>query len=178
MGKKKQDKTFMNLITRRLVEFWCPIFKVNVLSSFSICCFGSYVIDRRLLFYFSFKFLSENKVKTNSKQITFYPMQSVNWCNKRLIKYLENTQHTKMRLGTLRVLKTGNSQIKPLLIINWTEFNSSYTFFFPQQYCDSGKRDHATIKRKVKIKPECLGSIRKFGNTEENKYQELMKDMK
>lgn len=130
-AKKKQDKTFMNLITRRLVEFWCPIFKVNVLSSFSICCFGSYVIDQRLLFYFSFKFLSENKVKTNSKQITFYPMQSVNWCNKRLIKYLENTQHTKMRLGTLRVLKTGNSQIKPLLIINWTEFNSSYTFFFP-----------------------------------------------
>lgn len=82
-----------------------------------------------------------------------------------------------MRRGTLRVLKIGNSQIKPLHIINWTEFNSSYTFF-PQQYCNSGKRDHATMKRKVEIKPECLGSNRNFGNTKENKYQEMMKDMK
>lgn len=71
-----------------------------------------------------------------------------------------------MRWGTLRVLKIGNSQIKPLHIINWTEFNSSYTFF-PNNTATQGKGIMLPWKEKLRlslnawVQTEILGTLKK-----------------
>lgn len=100
----------------KLFKLACPM-NWRVLFLLHIYPFGICVFYQRLIYFMKEKY-SENK-NTANRFLTII----VKWCNKRFIKCLQSTPHSKMRIGTLRILKIGNSQIKQYpLNINWTGF--------------------------------------------------------